>query len=331
MGVNIHTIREYGMCYAYVAYAMFLYVVNYVIALIRKSPAPQNLSGKSVLITGASGGLGQALAVQFAREGCKLALLDITKADLVKAEVQRVCSEVTVECYSCDITNYQQVQQTMATIRREFGTIDILCNNAGVALGKSFDELSMNEIRKTFDVNVLSHFTLVKEVLPSMVSNGFGHIVSTASVLGLYGFSPRCTDYTASKFAAVGFMEALEYDLHAKGVKCVNFTTICPFMIKTPMFNGCVPSRFPNAMPILEPEYVAEKTVNAVKTRSQLVVLPPDWVQFPILKMILPHSVQITLADWVGVGTSMDAFVGRNGIANGNGVSNGHARHDKSK
>jgi len=263
-----------------------------------------------------------------------LALVDLSKADLqpVSAEVREVCSECTVECYSCDITNYQQVQQTLASIRREFGAIDILVNNAGVALGKSFDDLSMHDVKKTFDVNVLSHFTLAKEVLPSMISNGYGHIVSTASVLGLYGFCPRSTDYAASKYAAVGFMEALEYDLHAKGVDCVGFTTVCPFMIKTPMFTGCVPSRFPNAMPILTPEYVAEKTVTGVKNRSQCIVLPPDWVQFPILKMILPHSVMVATADYCGVNTSMDSFVGRNGVANGvNGHANGVNGHAKSK
>jgi len=330
--ININTIREYGICYAYMAYALFLWAVNYVAALIRKSPrsAPQNLSGKTALITGAAGGLGQSLAVKFAHEGCKLALVDITKAELVKAEVQRVCPEVSVECFACDITNYQQVQQTVAAIRREFGTIDILCNNAGVAVGKSIEELSMHEIKKTFDVNILSHFTLVKEVLPSMISNGYGHIVSTASVLGVYGFSPRCCDYAASKFAAVGFMEALEYDVHAKGVKSINFTTVCPFMIKTPMFQGCVPSRFPNAMPILTPDYVAEKTVDGVKNRSQLVVLPPDWIQFPILKMILPHSVQMELADFCGVNKSMDSFVGRNGAVV-NGHANGNMNGFKSK
>jgi len=332
--INVNAIREYGMCYAYVAYALFLHIVNYVMGLIRKSPrsAPQNLTGKTVLITGASGGLGQSLAIRFAREGCNLALLDLNKADVqkVSAEVKLECpdAEITIKCYACDVTNASQVQQTLATVRSEVGTIDILCNNAGVALGKSFEDLTLTEIRKTFDVNVLSHFTLTKEVLSHMISNEYGHIVSTASVLGLYGFSPRCTDYAASKFAAVGFMEALEYDLHAKGVDCVGFTTVCPFMIKTPMFTGCVPSRFPNAMPILTPEYVADKTVEGVKNRSQCVVLPPDWVQFPILKLILPHSVMLKTADYAGVNTSMDSFVGRNGAAAANGVAangNGHA------
>jgi len=256
------------------------------------------------------------LRTNIASSPLKITLIDIQQ------------SKMTVRWHTCDLTNPQQLQNVLSNIRRDFGdkNVDILINNAGVANGKSFEDLTQKDWEKTFNVNVLAHFSLVHSLLPGMISNEYGHIVSIASVLGLYGLVPRCADYVASKFAAVGLMEAIEYELHCKGVKSVGLSTVCPYMIATPMFAGTVPSRFPNALPILTPEFVAANIVDGVKNRRRLIVLPGDFLQFPILKYLLPKSVLLAMADFSGTGCSMDKFVGRSGASNGyhNGeISNG--------
>jgi len=314
---------EYVTIYGYLAYMLILTMINSVVNRFRGSPAPQNLTGKTVLITGAGGGLGRSIALEFARHGCQLALIDVNKADVqrVSGEVKTEFAEVNVRHYVCDLTKTQQLEQVLASVRRDFGNkdVDILVNNAGVANGKPFEELTQKDWELTFGVNVLAHFSLCHALLPGMIASGYGHIVSVSSIVGLYGFTPRTTDYVASKFAAVGFMEALDYELHSKGVDSIGLTTVCPYMIATPMFAGTVPSRFPAALPILSPEDVAKKLVEGVKYRKRLVILPSEMVQHVMIKNTLPKSLTFAMADFTGVAESLNNFVGRAGCHNGNG------------
>jgi all-trans-retinol dehydrogenase (NAD+) len=121
-----------------------------------------------------------------------------------------------------------------------------LINNAGIVQGKSFLEMSEQEASKTMVVNAESHFWTTKEFLPSMVERNSGHIVSVASMAGKTGNLGQ-TDYCASKFAAVGFMEALSLEI-AGMKKKIATTLICPVYINTGMFSGVA---CPTQMPML--------------------------------------------------------------------------------
>src|SRR5207247_8346795 len=137
----------------------------------------------------------------------------------------------------------------------------ILINNAGVVSGKGLLEISEEAIQRTFDVNTLALFWTTRAFLPGMIARDRGHVVTIASAAGIVGTS-RLVDYCASKHAAVGFNEALRLELKRQGNKVVT-TVVCPFYISTGMFEG-VKTRFPLLLPILEPQKVADRIVDAI-------------------------------------------------------------------
>ena len=162
-------------------------------------------------------------------------------------------------------------------------------------------------IERTFDVNALAHFWTVRAFLPAMVERNRGHIVTVASAGGLVA-APRLADYSASKFAAVGFDEALRLELASQGLD-IKTTLVCPFYVKTGMFEG-VKTRFSWLLPILEPEYVADRIVKAIeKNRRRLIM--PRFAYTSFALRLLPVPVFDFLIDFFGVSRSMENFTGR--------------------
>ncbi|CAN8005271.1 unnamed protein product, partial [Ixodes hexagonus] len=146
---------------------------------------------------------------------------------------------------------------------------------------------SSRRIVRTF---VCSLFQMVKHFLPSMKERGEGHIVCIASAAGLMG-SPFMTDYCASKFAALGFMYALEEELYHTGVENIKLTTVCPVFINTGLFSN-VGVRFPVLTPIMDTKMVASVVVDAILREESLVVVPRIIeVMFKLLKP-LPEDAQ---------------------------------------
>ena len=142
-----------------------------------------------------------------------------------------------------------------------------------------------------------------------MLKRGSGHIVNIASAAGLVGV-PRLTDYTASKFAAVGFDEALRLELQRQGANIVT-TIVCPYYIATGMFAGAR-TRFPWLLPILEPDYVAERIVGAIRANRRRLVMP-RFVLTALPLRLLPQRLFDTLTRFFGISGSMDEFTGRKG------------------
>jgi all-trans-retinol dehydrogenase (NAD+) len=187
------------------------------------------------------------------------------------------------------------------------GPVDILVNNAGVVSGRPLLELTDEHIERTFRVNTLALFWTTRAFLPAMVARGSGHLVTVASAAGLIG-SPRETDYAASKFAAVGFTEALRMELRrsAPGVKT---TVVRPFYIDTGMFAG-VKTRFPLLLPILKEGAVTERILRAVQHDVAQLDMPWMVRTLPLMRM-LPVWAFDGLADFFGITMAMDEFMGR--------------------
>ncbi|XP_010003749.1 PREDICTED: epidermal retinol dehydrogenase 2-like, partial [Chaetura pelagica] len=148
-----------------------------------------------------------------------------------------------------------------------------------------------------------------KAFLPAMIASNHGHLVSLASLAGLVGVS-RLSDYCASKFAAVGFAESIHLEMNNLGKTGVKTTIVCPFVINTGMFDGCK-SKWPSLLPLLDPEYVAEKIVTAIRQDQEILVLPRFGYLVMFLKSILPVKIGILLADYLGILNLMDNFKGR--------------------
>lgn len=266
-----------------------------------------DLRDSRVLITGAASGIGWLMAQRFAREGARLALWDINQAGLQDKQKQLQAEGFDAEIFVCDLSQAHSIDQAAELTKARMDGIDILINNAGIVSGKYFDDLTSQDIERTFAVNTLSLFRLTKIWLPGMKQRNRGHIVTIASAGGISGTS-KLVDYCSSKFAAVGFDESLRTELKRLKSK-VQTTVVCPFYIHTGMFAG-VKTRFPWLLPILEPDYVVEKITKAIRKNHRRVIMP-RFVYSAWMTKILPVSIYDMLMDYFGVSRSMDEFTGR--------------------
>ncbi|XP_076349857.1 epidermal retinol dehydrogenase 2-like isoform X2 [Tachypleus tridentatus] len=178
-----------------------------------------------------------------------------------------------VYTYFCDISDREAVYTTAAKVKSEAGKVSILINNAGIVNGKRFLDCTDENITKTFNINTMSHFWTLKAFLPDMIEANHGHLVSMASMAGLCGV-PRLTDYCASKFACIGLEESLRMELDSEGHTGVHSTVVCPFFVKTGMFNGVSAG----ILGLMEPEYVADQIMMAIMTNQEILILPKIFV-----------------------------------------------------
>jgi len=268
------------------------------------------LPGRIALITGAAAGIGRLLASELARRGATPVLWDLDGDRLAAAlDVVRAVGGGAPSGYVCDVGDRDAVYEAAARVRSEVGDPDVVVNNAGVVSGARLLDLPDEQIRRTFEVNVLAHYWVTKAFLPAMVERNRGHIVTVASAAGLVGVA-RQTDYSASKHAVVGFDESLRAELRqvAPGVMT---TVVCPYYVDTGMFEG-VRTRVPFLLPILQPADVARKIADAVERDRRSVVLPPAVRLVPILRVLPPRAFDWVM-DLLGVNVSMDQFTGHGG------------------
>ncbi|XP_068022834.1 epidermal retinol dehydrogenase 2 [Melanerpes formicivorus] len=270
----------------------------------------KNVSGEIVLITGAGSGIGRLLALKFASLGATLVLWDINEEGLKETgKLVKRNGAGRVHRYVCDCSKRQDIYKVADQVKKEVGDVTILINNAGIVTGKRFMDSPDSLVEKTMEVNIMAHFWTYKAFLPAMIASNHGHLVSIASAAGLVGTN-RLADYCASKFAAVGFAESIAIEMKAMGSSGVKTTIVCPFYINTGMFEGCQ-SKWPTLLPLLEPEYVAEKIVTAIRQDQEVLMLPRAVRISVALKALLPVKASALLAEYFGVTSSMDAFKGR--------------------
>jgi len=253
--------------------------------------------------------------VALAEHGARVAVWDVNAAGAEEtAALVRAVHGGTGEArvYVADVTDSAKVYALAEDVARDFGKpCSLLINNAGIVGGKPLLQEPDAKIRLTFNVNALAHFWTVKAFLPAMLEANFGHVVTIASAAGMCGV-PNLTDYCASKWAAMGFDEALRQELFALGKTGVKTTCVCPYYINTGMFDG-VSTRFPLLLPILDPKHVVAKIVTAIKRGDPLLCMPPLVYATPLLKGLLPVGVNDAIQRLLGINASMDDFIGRDG------------------
>jgi all-trans-retinol dehydrogenase (NAD+) len=282
------------------------------------------LAGSTVLVTGAARGLGRQLALQAARRGARIVAWDLDGPglDALAGELGEALAAATV----VDVTDIGSVAAGVDAVPRGADGVDVVVNNAGVVSGDRLVDLRPEQIERTFAVNVLALYWVTKAFLPAMLRRDRGHVVTMASAAGLVGVA-RQTDYSASKHAAVGFMESLRAELRRDGAH-VRTTTVCPFYIDTGMFAGAR-TKVPWLLPILHEPDVAAKILRAVERDRGMLRLPPVVGSLSIGR-ILPTPIFDRLMDLMGVNVSMDEFVGRaagtGDGATGDGTASGARR-----
>ena len=179
-----------------------------------------SLEGKVAVVTGASRGIGAAVARRLAERGVKLGLASRSGDDLGLADAVAL---------PCDVRDRAQVERLVATTAERFGGLDILVANAGVGAYGPLTELSPEHLDEMIDVNVKGVLYAAAAAVPHLIARGGGDVVSLASEAGRRGL-PNEAVYCASKFAQVGFTRALDHELRPHGIRCTN---VCPGGVAT--------------------------------------------------------------------------------------------------
>lgn len=228
--------------------------------------------GKTAVITGASSGMGELLAVRMARAGARVALV-ARRAD----ELQRVATAIThaggsAVVLPCDVADRKEVFAAAERAVAELGAVDILVNNAGYGRHLPFLDWDLDDMERMLRVNFLGTVYWTKALLPQMVQRRSGWIVTMASVAGKLGV-PDESMYAATKFAQVGLAEALSYEVEGAGVHVL---TVCPGAIHTPFFRPEDLERMPPVAKrlMIQPEQVIDAVIDALAKGKREITVP---------------------------------------------------------
>ena len=255
-----------------------------------------DLRGKVALVTGAGSGIGRATALAFARAGADLVVCDLNDAGLEEtARAIRALGRSALD-RRVDVSSREEMRAFAGEVHRQVPAVDVLMNNAGVALGGGFLDTSLEDWDWILSINLWGVIHGCHFFLPQMVGQRRGHVVNVSSAAG-YLASAQLAAYSTTKFAVFGLSEALRDELRPHGI---GVTTVCPGLINTPIttsarMRGAVAT--PQARAVLVdiyrrrnygPERVADNILKAVaRNRSVAPVSPEAWVMY-VMKRLSP-------------------------------------------
>jgi NAD(P)-dependent dehydrogenase (short-subunit alcohol dehydrogenase family) len=191
----------------------------------------RDFKGRVAAVTGAASGIGRALANELARRGAHLALADIDDAGLAQTGAQCEGLGVKITTQHLDVANRDAVYGWAERVVADHGSVNVVVNNAGVALGATIESMSYEDFEWLMNINFWGVVYGTKAFLPHLKASGEGHVVNVSSVFGLISF-PTQSAYNAAKFAVRGFTDTLRMELEIEGAP-VSVTTIHPGGIKT--------------------------------------------------------------------------------------------------
>lgn len=234
------------------------------------------LKGKVALITGASRGIGLAIAKALSSEGAKLTICSRSEGD-IKLAAQSIGNKTLA--IGADVTRPDEVKDLVAKSVKTHGDIDILVNNAGDALSASISETDLELWNRMMASNVTSTFLCIKAVLPSMLERKSGRIINIASIAGKFG-GRYISAYSASKHAVLGLTKSVAMEVSDHGVTC---NAICPGYVDTPLTERSVHRivektgmSFQQARKYLEQENVQQRFIKPEEVADVAVFLASD-------------------------------------------------------
>ena len=262
------------------------------------------LEGRTAVITGAAGGIGRAIAVSLARRSCNLALADVDEAGMAGTEELVRASGVRVTRHRLDVGDRAQVAAFPARVSAEHAGVDLLVNNAGVAVGGTFEQVSEEDFEWLFEINFWGVVRMTRAFLPALRASGDARVVNLSSVFGLVA-PPEQVAYAASKFAVRGFSESLRHELEGSGV---GVTVVHPGGVATSIAeNARIPAgasaeeverrlkRFRKLLR-LPPEVAGETIVRGIERRQPRILVGSDAKVTSMIARVLPVTYWKVLA-----------------------------------
>lgn len=215
-----------------------------------------SLEGKSVIVTGASRGIGRSTAIALGREGVRVALVSRSEQSLtaVAAEVQEAGGDSLVAPF--DFADSTDIPFLVASLSDQLGSIDAVINNAGTFLERDLAEMTDEELRHVLEVNLVSPFALTRELLPALRKSK-GRIINVASTSGLQGYAQQ-SGYCASKAGLLGLMRALAIEEKPHGIRIHN---LCPGGVDTDFINNTKLGARLEGQVMISPDDIAEMVV----------------------------------------------------------------------
>lgn len=247
----------------------------------------KNFKDKVAAITGAGSGIGQQLALQLAAQGCHLALSDMNEQGLAETLALLKQYPVEVSLSRVDVANKDQVYAWAEESFQRFGRINLIFNNAGVALASSVEGMTYDEMEWIFNINFWGVVYGTKAFLPYLKQSGEGHIINTSSLFGLTA-QPTQSAYNATKFAVRGFTEALRQELDIEACN-VSATCVHPGGIRTNIANNAKMSDSIRSLG-LNPEKASRSFNKVLKT-------PPEDAAKVILKAVQHNQARVLIGN----------------------------------
>ena len=240
------------------------------------------LLDKVAIVTGASSGIGRATALALARQGACVALAARRETALLGLEedIRKLGGKALI--LQTDVTQRDQVERMVQGVIKHWGRLDILISNAGEYIRGPIVDLDPAELQRSLDVNYFGGVYCVKAVLPQMLAQKSGHIVSVTSMDGKIGL-PSDAPYVSAKFALTGFLEVLRQEVSDHGIAVTN---VLPGRVDTVMIQHL---QFSWVSPKISPETVAQSILDAIRKRRPIVIVPPQAKLLYYINVLAPR------------------------------------------
>ncbi|KAL3959867.1 short-chain dehydrogenase/reductase family protein [Purpureocillium lilacinum] len=273
------------------------------------APREVDLGEEVIVVTGGASGLGMLVAEVYGMRGATVAVLDVNEMENGEAR--------GVTYYKCDVSDKAQVARVAAEIEKDLGTPTVLINNAAIVVGKSFLNLTLDDIDTSLGTNLLGPFYCLKAFLPALIRSGRGGtIVNVSSVIGHLG-AARLTDYAAAKAGLTALHRSLAAELRETHPE-IRTVLVTPGQVSTPLFYGVqTPSAF--LAPVVEPVDVARDIIAAVDAGTGGWAAMPLYARWVDWYNVLPAGVQVLARRLSGIDRGMRTFVGRRGAGGEDG------------